>query len=575
MAARWAPRPTPRLAVALATLVCMLVLPAARSEDLPLKTAKEAYATLLYSDDFLLGVRVLGQSLRETGTTRDLAVLATEGVSSQAADTLQKDGWKVHRVGLLANPGTWTQEASQARHRRRRLQFRFPARFYGVYTKLLIFNLTQYERVVYLDADAIAARNMDELFLCDGLCAVMRHSERGMLRAVATTPSYTGGDQGFLNAFLSDFPEAPLFDPRRGQLLSNSSSWRSAAPGALKLPLGRLPTLYNADLGLFIMNSNRWTLPADEIRVMHFTLATFKPWDWWAGWIMGEIGARWQALRSRLPPAADGRSGGNTAQQQLAALVLVPLPLLLVAALLAQQRVWQQWLGAAVGSAGSRVYRAAGAAGTRVRGLTPSRSRGAINGGSGSGSGSSSPQTSCRGNLQHLLLGEPPAAGAAAAAAATPAWLPAAAGVAGMGSVLVALTWTVSIIPRQVSPAVGVTLIYEWTALAIVLLYSLFLRACYRHGLRLGGGSGGWAVQPWRYSWTLLAVILGSLGMVPWWADLLGVGSFAGKAVTTFLLLALAGIVCTQCFISLATRWYQCGLAEAAAGRVVSKLDGV
>jgi hypothetical protein len=54
---------------------------------------------------------------------RDLAVLATEGVSSQAADTLQKDGWKVHRVGLLANPGTWTQEASQARHRRRPLQF--------------------------------------------------------------------------------------------------------------------------------------------------------------------------------------------------------------------------------------------------------------------------------------------------------------------------------------------------------------------------------------------------------------------------------------------------------------------
>lgn len=70
MAARWAPRPTPRVAVALATVVCMLVLPAARSEDLPLKTAKEAYATLLYSDDFLLGVRVLGQSLRETGTTR-------------------------------------------------------------------------------------------------------------------------------------------------------------------------------------------------------------------------------------------------------------------------------------------------------------------------------------------------------------------------------------------------------------------------------------------------------------------------------------------------------------------------
>lgn len=31
---------------------------------------RQAYATLLYSDAFLLGVRVLGQSLRETGTER-------------------------------------------------------------------------------------------------------------------------------------------------------------------------------------------------------------------------------------------------------------------------------------------------------------------------------------------------------------------------------------------------------------------------------------------------------------------------------------------------------------------------
>jgi hypothetical protein len=116
----------------------------------------------------------------------------------------------------------------------------------------------------------------------------------------------------------------------------------------------------------------------------------------------------------------------------------------------------------------------------------------------------------------------------------------------------------------QVSPAVGVALIYEWTALAIVLLYSLFLRACYRHGLRLGGGSGGWAVQPWRYSWTLLAVILGSLGMVPWWADLLGVGSFAGKAVTTFLLLALAGELHGYFFSSATSPSFQSVVAPCA-----------
>lgn len=31
---------------------------------------QQAYVTLLYGEAFMLGVRVLGQSLRETGTTR-------------------------------------------------------------------------------------------------------------------------------------------------------------------------------------------------------------------------------------------------------------------------------------------------------------------------------------------------------------------------------------------------------------------------------------------------------------------------------------------------------------------------
>lgn len=37
---------------------------------------REAYVTLLYGEPFLLGVRVLGQSLRETGTTRYVYPLA-------------------------------------------------------------------------------------------------------------------------------------------------------------------------------------------------------------------------------------------------------------------------------------------------------------------------------------------------------------------------------------------------------------------------------------------------------------------------------------------------------------------
>lgn len=44
-------------------------------------STSEAYVTLLYGDEFLLGVRVLGKSIRDTGSTKDMVVLVSDGVS--------------------------------------------------------------------------------------------------------------------------------------------------------------------------------------------------------------------------------------------------------------------------------------------------------------------------------------------------------------------------------------------------------------------------------------------------------------------------------------------------------------
>lgn len=49
----------------------------------------EAYVTLLYGDEFLLGVRVLGKSIRDTGTTKDMVVLVSDGVSDYACKLLR------------------------------------------------------------------------------------------------------------------------------------------------------------------------------------------------------------------------------------------------------------------------------------------------------------------------------------------------------------------------------------------------------------------------------------------------------------------------------------------------------
>jgi len=48
-----------------------------------------AYVTLLYGDEFLLGIRVLGKSIRDTGSNKDMVVLVSDGVSDYANNVLK------------------------------------------------------------------------------------------------------------------------------------------------------------------------------------------------------------------------------------------------------------------------------------------------------------------------------------------------------------------------------------------------------------------------------------------------------------------------------------------------------
>ena len=51
--------------------------------------SEEAYVTLLYGDEFLLGIRVLGKSIRDSGSTKDMVALVSDGVSDYTKQLLQ------------------------------------------------------------------------------------------------------------------------------------------------------------------------------------------------------------------------------------------------------------------------------------------------------------------------------------------------------------------------------------------------------------------------------------------------------------------------------------------------------
>ena len=93
--------------------------------------------TLLYDDDdFCLGARVLGQTLLDTGTTKDRVAMCTDAVSKKTRDILRYDGWIIKPVSTIRNPNK--------------------NRFSGCYSKLHAWTMTEYERLVYLDADEMS-----------------------------------------------------------------------------------------------------------------------------------------------------------------------------------------------------------------------------------------------------------------------------------------------------------------------------------------------------------------------------------------------------------------------------------
>jgi hypothetical protein len=174
---------------------------------------KTAYATTLCSGDaYLPGVEALGKSLDASGTRVPKVVMVTADVGPGSRIRLASFGWRLHEIDPV--------------EKRPRGVPLFP-RYVSAFTKLRVWELEGYDRVVLLDADTIVLRNVDDLFDRPPLAAapdfflpdhfnsgvmVVEPSRRTfdrMMSAVAVTPSYDGGDQGFLNGFFDDWYGMP------------------------------------------------------------------------------------------------------------------------------------------------------------------------------------------------------------------------------------------------------------------------------------------------------------------------------------------------------------------------------
>ena len=249
----------------------------------PEKESDGAYVALHY-DGFFLGLRVLGQSLREAGTERDMVALCMPDVPEYQRNILRREGWIVRTLEAL--PKSCVGDHVYSLH----------------FTKVLAWLLTEYRRVVLIDSDAIVLRNIDELFSCGEFCAAYRHSDlfntgvvvlkpseqtfRNICRHIQSIGSFTNGDQGFLNYYYEDMKKMSMFSPSADETAQQFQ---------------RLPSEYNGDVAIFYLTNQWMYLDSEEPYVLHYTLGPVKPWKWWS-YPLFSLNWRWKGLRDRLPP---------------------------------------------------------------------------------------------------------------------------------------------------------------------------------------------------------------------------------------------------------------------------------
>ncbi|KAK5995854.1 Glycogenin-1 [Cladobotryum mycophilum] len=116
-------------------------------------SGEQVYATLLLNDSYLPGALVLAHSLRDAGTSKKLAVLVTlDSVSAEAVAKLKTVYDHVISVPRIRN------------EKPANLYLMNRTDLHSAFTKIHLWKLTQFSRVVYIDADVVAYRSPDELF---------------------------------------------------------------------------------------------------------------------------------------------------------------------------------------------------------------------------------------------------------------------------------------------------------------------------------------------------------------------------------------------------------------------------
>lgn len=221
----------------------------------------QAFVTLVTNDSYAKGASVLASSLKRVGTSRKVVCMIIEGFGlSQHSILLLR---RIFDQVVPISPIDSGDSAGLALLGRPELGITF--------SKISAWSLVEYKKAVFLDADMLVLRNIDDLFERPELSAAPDSGwpdcfNSGLLvlepdldtyaklvQFARERGSFDGGDQGLLNAFFAD--------------------WSTSAESAR-----RVPFTYNVTINTHYSYAPAFTHHQDQIRCIHFIGST-KPWS--------------------------------------------------------------------------------------------------------------------------------------------------------------------------------------------------------------------------------------------------------------------------------------------------------
>jgi len=218
-----------------------------------------AVVSALYNDMYTIPAATLGHSLQTVGTNARRILFHTGHLSARALCIVRVAGWELLEVELIPPP----HDGAGIGHR-----------FGDQYTKLHLWsldNLLGIDRVVYVDSDALARQNFDELFdLPFPFAAVPDVFDTGFKLAFNAGVLVLHPNQTTYESMLARIHDARFPPDQAEQAFLNLYFGADAV---------RLPYVYNANLAIHERSSVLWDAMRDQVRIVHYTSPKPFPLD--------------------------------------------------------------------------------------------------------------------------------------------------------------------------------------------------------------------------------------------------------------------------------------------------------